>query len=320
MQPPRNRRSVQAGSAAGYKDLETSRALVRQRLGRLTQSATLRLEVQVSLSYFGPRLNAHLSVCVCVGIGLRQAQYRGLPISLKCCLAAQYRQQLPPLKIFADLQAQRRLGGLIEKYRETFIAAGDSADQESCGRSAGGDFGGGGGALTSGTGTTAGGGGRRDDEKIGRSRVVDNVASGIAQSGLALGARSGVTTGTSCGLTAAGAGAEAGGESKGGNANGASTRRGVSASISGISNGSAEVEAETPTAANSRVSLTIGLRIRFGSFISHPAIARRPRAECATCRRLTPRSSPGPARRAGRRRGTECRGLWQTVRYECRSP
>src|SRR5262245_14627059 len=103
---------------------ETSRALVRQRLGRLTQSATLRLEVQVSLS---PRLNAHLSVCI--GIGLRQAQYRGLLISLECCLAAQYRQQLPPLKIFADLQAQRQLGDLIEKYPETLIAAGDSADQ-----------------------------------------------------------------------------------------------------------------------------------------------------------------------------------------------
>src|SRR6202035_4495475 len=47
-------------------------------------------------------------------------------------------------------------------------------------------------AATFGTaaGATAGAGGRRDDEKIGRSRVSDNAASGMAHNGLlALGAR-----------------------------------------------------------------------------------------------------------------------------------
>src|SRR5438105_11716073 len=62
---------------------------------------------------------------------------------------------------------------------------------ESCGRSTRGGLGGGGGAFATGTDATAGGGGRRDDEKIGRSRVFDNVANGTAHSGLALGVRSG---------------------------------------------------------------------------------------------------------------------------------
>jgi hypothetical protein len=61
----------------------------------------------------------------------------------------------------------------------------------SCGRSALTGFGRGGGAAATGTGATAGGGGRREGEKIGRSRVVASVASGIVHRGLALLARSG---------------------------------------------------------------------------------------------------------------------------------
>jgi hypothetical protein len=60
----------------------------------------------------------------------------------------------------------------------------------SCGRSALTGFGRGGGAAATGTGATAGGG-RREGEKIGRSRVVASVASGIVHRGLALLARSG---------------------------------------------------------------------------------------------------------------------------------
>src|SRR5579863_8234742 len=63
--------------------------------------------------------------------------------------------------------------------------------KESCGRS--GSFGLGRAAtLGAKTGATAGAGGRRDGEKIGRSRVAENWASGMAQSGLALSARSAV--------------------------------------------------------------------------------------------------------------------------------
>src|SRR5271156_1475001 len=54
---------------------------------------------------------------------------------------------------------------------------------------------GGGGALVAVTAAVAAGGGRRDAEKIGRSRVVDNVASGSAHSGLALSGRSGAAGG-----------------------------------------------------------------------------------------------------------------------------
>lgn len=62
---------------------------------------------------------------------------------------------------------------------------------DSGGRSIRGGLGGGGGDLVAGAAATAGGGGRRDGEKIGRSRVFDKEASGIAHSGLALTARSG---------------------------------------------------------------------------------------------------------------------------------
>ena len=55
---------------------------------------------------------------------------------------------------------------------------------ESCGRSTRAGFGAGG--VVASADTVAGGAGRRDEEKIGRSRVLDKVASGIAQSGLAL--------------------------------------------------------------------------------------------------------------------------------------
>src|SRR5713101_2861949 len=118
---------------------------------------------------------------------------------------------------------------------------------ESCGRSARGGFGGGGGAFATGTDATAAGGGRLDDEKIGRSRVFDNVASGIGQSGLALGVRSGAVDGGSegCGgLTSTVAGAV--GESQSEDAAMPPVRRGVSASTSAVSIGSAEVEAEMP--------------------------------------------------------------------------
>ena len=45
-------------------------------------------------------------------------------------------------------------------------------------------------ALGATTGATAGAGGRREGEKIGRSRVTCNCASGMAHNGLALGVRS----------------------------------------------------------------------------------------------------------------------------------
>ena len=61
----------------------------------------------------------------------------------------------------------------------------------SCGCSTRTGLGRGGGAATTGVGATAGGGGRREGEKIGRSRVVASVASGIAHKGLALRTRSG---------------------------------------------------------------------------------------------------------------------------------
>jgi hypothetical protein len=120
----------------------------------------------------------------------------------------------------------------------------------------------GGGAF--GTGTAATTGGRRDDEKIGRSRVFDNIASGITQSGLALGACAMAAGG--CGdLTTTGAGAA--GESKG--ADVALARPGISASRSGKSPANATVEADTPSAVTSRsVSLTVGRRIFFAHIAS----------------------------------------------------
>jgi hypothetical protein len=78
----------------------------------------------------------------------------------------------------------------------------------SCGRSALTGFGRGGSAAATGTGATAGGGGgRREGEKIGRSRVVASVASGIVHRGLALLARSGSVGFTdAAALTTTGAG------------------------------------------------------------------------------------------------------------------
>jgi hypothetical protein len=178
---------------------------------------------------------------------------------------------------------------------------------ESCGRSARGGFGGGGGAFATGTDATAGGGGRRDDEKIGRSRVLDKFASGIAQSGLALGVRSAAADRCSGGFTTSGAGAA--GESQSDDAETASARRRASTSMSAVSVGSAEVEAGTQSAAASRSASPVVARLRIGPVcvISRPSIARRPRAGCAACHRLTLRSSPGPAPPADRRTGRACR-------------
>src|SRR5260370_20343052 len=104
--------------------------------------------------------------------------------------------------------------------------------RESRGRSRCGGLGGGGGAFADGTDATAEGGGRRDDEKIGRSRVFDNTASGTAQSGLALGLRSAAVGGCSEGLTTAVAGAA--GCSQSDAAEMASARRGGPRSTVGV--------------------------------------------------------------------------------------
>src|SRR5579871_847975 len=61
---------------------------------------------------------------------------------------------------------------------------------ESSGRSMRGGFGGGDRSCNTGA-ATAGGGGRRDGEKIGLSRVLDKLLSGVSQSGLGLSVRSG---------------------------------------------------------------------------------------------------------------------------------
>src|SRR5229473_7150605 len=112
---------------------------------------------------------------------------------------------------------------------------------ESCGRSARGGFGGGDGAFATGTEAIAAGGGRREDEKIGRSRVFDKLASGIAQSGLALGTRSDAAGGGSGGLTTT-VGAAAG-QSQSDDVDGMSARRGISTSVSAVPIESAVVEA-----------------------------------------------------------------------------
>src|ERR1700730_9278581 len=160
---------------------------------------------------------------------------------------------------------------------------------ESCGCSTRGGFGAGGGAFATGTDATTDGGGRRDDEKIGRSRVFDNVAGGLAQSGLALGVRCGAAGGGWGGLTTTVGGAAGG--SQGDDTDGTSARRGISASASAVVVVSAEVAAGTPSAATSRsASPTPSVRIVSACIISRPAIVRRPRAECAACRRPTLRS------------------------------
>jgi hypothetical protein len=164
---------------------------------------------------------------------------------------------------------------------------------ESCGRSTRAGFGAGG-ALASAD-TAAGGGGRRDDVKIGRSRVLDKVASGIAHSGLALGA--GRMAATSCwaGLTTT-AGAGAAGKSRDDDPDRTLASSGVSASRSDKSLGRAEVGAATPSEIVSKsVSRMAGLRIISAAVISyryHPETA-------ATMRRVpTPDAAkpPGPGR------------------------
>src|SRR5437868_8589466 len=174
------------------------------------------------------------------------------------------------------------------------------ATSESCGRSTRGGLGGGGGAFATGTDATAGGGGRRDDEKIGRSRVFDNVANGTAHSGLALGVRSGAVGGCSGGLTATGAGAAV--ESQSDDAAMASARRAASASVPSTSVGSAELGAGMQSEAGSRkVSPIANFRIVSARVILHLAIVRRPRAEHAVCRRPARLSSPGPGPGGDRR-------------------
>jgi hypothetical protein len=144
----------------------------------------------------------------------------------------------------------------------------------SCGRSTRAGFGAGG-ALASGN-TVAGGGGRRDDEKIGRSRVLDKVASGIAQSGLALGARGIAATGGCAGLTTT-AGAAAAGKSWDEDPGSILASSGVSASSSDKSLGSAEVGAATPSdIVSNSVSRMAGLRIISAAVMSyrhHPETA-----------------------------------------------
>ena len=155
----------------------------------------------------------------------------------------------------------------------------------SCGRPADAGFGRGGafGAVAN---ATVGGGGRRDAEKIGRSRVFDNVASGIVQSGLALGARP-VAAGDGSGdLLTTDAGTA--GESNDGDTGTASVWRCISASRSRTSPDSAEVEPGTPsTVIDKRVSLTTSLRT-----VLTLVISRRHCPETAGSRRSSPLPEP----------------------------
>jgi len=134
----------------------------------------------------------------------------------------------------------------------------------------GGDGGGADGAATV-TGICAGGG-RRDGEKIGRSRVLDSVASGIAQSGLALSGRGRGAGFGNTGRTWIGAGVShidgAGGPSAG---RGAGSSSMLDAAID-----SAVVEAgRLRTPASMMLSPRLRGRIVFGRLISRPAIGRR---------------------------------------------
>jgi hypothetical protein len=104
--------------------------VLRQRgLDRLTPAVTLtQHRLQVGGPLKNPRvpgLDARLPGRI--GAGLRQAQYHGLLLALQRDLAAMNRTQLPALSFLADFQAQRRLGGLIDKNSESLIAAGNGA-------------------------------------------------------------------------------------------------------------------------------------------------------------------------------------------------
>src|SRR5262245_10269842 len=102
-------------------------------------------------------------------------------------------------------------------------------------------FGGAGGVVTASTAAvTGGGGGRRDAEKIGRSRVFDKVASGIAHSGFSLRVCSDATGGGSGGRTSTTVAGVAG-SSQIAETDGLSGRRAASVSIANVSLGRANV-------------------------------------------------------------------------------
>jgi hypothetical protein len=163
---------------------------------------------------------------------------------------------------------------------------------ESCGRSTRAGFGAGG-ALASAD-TAAGGGGRRDIEKIGRSRVPDKVASGFAQSGLALAACGIAATGDGAGLTTT-AGAAAAGKSWDDDPGRILASSGVSASRSDTSLGRAAVGAATTSEIVSKsASRMAGLRIMSAAVMSyryHPQTAARMR-RMPTPIRPKPRTDP----------------------------
>src|SRR5581483_9499958 len=171
-------------------------------------------------------------------------------------------------------------GGLIDKDAETLVGAGDGADQRKLwpldlgrlrprrlrnrhGR-------------------------RRDGEKIGRSRVVVSVASGIAHKGLALLARSG-SAGFAGAVTLTTTGAGAAGRFHSDGVAGVSTRCCGAASRSVASVGTAAVEPGTARAATSSEAAVIARQcVMLRSLICHPSTAptrSRARAACRPSRR-----------------------------------
>src|ERR1700721_4397432 len=131
------------------------------------------------------------------------------------------------------------------------------------------------GALTSaGSAATAAGGGRRDGEKIGRSRVADNWANGIAHRGLALSARSGVGGGATTRTVVTG-----GATGIAITAGDPTARLSSERPPSRASSEAADVAAPAPWRdSDSKVTLMIRLRI-----IWLRAIAPTPSAEVAVC-------------------------------------
>src|SRR4029077_10317879 len=95
------------------------RAGASARLARPPPAAALPQRIHRPLRDRILRLCAHLPNCA--GGGLRQAQDRTLLVALQRDLAALNRMQLPALIFFPDLQAQRRLGGLVDKDRKALI-------------------------------------------------------------------------------------------------------------------------------------------------------------------------------------------------------
>ena len=194
-----------------------------------------------------------------------------LLILLQRCFPALNRSQFPALIILADLQPNSRLGRIDPKkcqiplrrsrwYRPRRAAKSPAPSSEPV-------------DLTiAGSAATAVGGGRRDGEKIGRSRVADNCADGIAHKGLALCARSGVGGGATTRTVVTG-GTTGTAITAGDPAARASSAR----PISRASSEAADVAAPAPWRDNdSKVALTIRLRV-----ISYLAIAPTPSAEAA---------------------------------------